>query len=113
MSTTPLVSQDARRFLIQAFKATGCTQCGKRVPDLDWSDLHIHHKEGAVTRALFPRLGGDRLSRQGREAMIAEFLHCEVLCRDCHNKAHSNGTPTENQLPLFVGNGSWHYGAER
>ncbi len=103
-----LVTSDARSNLLRAFKATGCVECRRRYPALDWSELHIDHIDASDKPA---HGAANRLSRMSVADKLSELLTCQVLCVECHYAKHSNGSApvVAGQLEIFVGNGSWHY----
>lgn len=121
MSSTarlPVSAKDGRANLLRAFKATGCAVCGVRYPEVDWSELHIDHidprdkpRSGSSLRGSTPGLANHSgTTGSGAIAtMLAELLLCQVLCHGCHRKKHRGQITTGAQLPLFNGNGSWHY----
>ena len=115
----PLATRDGRANLIRAFKASGCVQCGRRYPELDWSELHIDHidpsakprDDSVVGNA---RRGGGlaaQKSNHGSARILAELLLCQVLCMDCHREKHRQpgSASIEGQLSMFNGTGGWRY----
>lgn len=114
----PLVAKDGRANLIRAFKATGCAKCGRRYPEVDWSELHLDHvdprdKSRAAISSITDNVGGGSIAmfHSGTTAAIlAELLLCQVLCFECHKEKHRSSTaPIEGQLALFNGSGGWRY----
>ena len=86
--------------LQRAFKASGCSRCKRRFPDLDWSELHIHHVDPAAKT-----IHSAYLQRASADEIIPELLKCEVLCVECHRAEHNSSNLCENQLHLFTGAG--------
>jgi len=112
----PLVARDSRSNLIRAFKASGCAECKRRYPELDWSDLHIDHIDPRDKRFGSVGNGPRSLGHYGGagtsvERMMSELLACQVLCVECHKAKHRNGNGAvdERQLELFTGSGTWVY----
>ncbi len=106
MSEQGFAASDGRSNMLRAFKASGCVKCGRRYPELDWSELHAHHLD-ASKKLYTPNI----LARKSVPVILVELLKCQVLCVDCHRLIHSIDMPmSEGQMELFAGNGSWHYG---
>ncbi len=104
-ATNGLATRDGRANLLRAFKASGCVQCSKRYPEVDWSELHLDHidRRDLVHRAA-------RISRLNPDEAIAELLKCQVLCTACHKEKHRGPDDLiEGQITLFAGSGTWVY----
>lgn len=115
----PLVANDSRGNLIRAFKATGCAKCGRRYPEVDWSELHVDHidprdkSREAISSITDAYRGGGSMARfhsGTTTAILAELLKCQVLCFECHREKHrGESRPLDGQLALFNGSGGWRY----
>jgi hypothetical protein len=96
--------------ILRGFKAHGCDDCGKRPPEVLWTDLHAHHVDPATKRIHFGNWTGHHWTE---DDMLQELAsNGLVLCRGCHHKRHRNGGGhlAGQQLPLFGGDGlAWRY----
>lgn len=106
LSNGQVAAKDSRTNLLRAFKASGCVDCGKRWPELDWSELHIDHIDPRQKTSYL----ASQNSRLTVERILTELLKCRVLCTEHHRRRHAiNGTCVIEQLSLFRGSGTWHY----
>ena len=111
------MSRTARN-LIQAFKSSGCSECGVRYPTVGWGGLHCDHIDPRDKRRFGAVASGNGVSgRSGSmstQELLQELLVCQVLCTRCHlRKTKGNGNGHIEQLALFNGSGTWRYGASR
>lgn len=74
-----LLAENARAEVAEA-KAAGCSSCGETDPTV----LDFHHVRGPKLFTI-----GSGAKRVGVATLRAEIAKCEVLCANCHRRAHA------------------------
>lgn len=90
--------------MMRCFKTSGCCECGRRHPELDWGDLHVAHLDKDERSLLF-----FSLDRASAEVVLRELVKCIVLCRWCHLNYDRRTSSIDTQMFLFTGTGqAWN-----
>jgi hypothetical protein len=88
MPRRPNQAQHARDYrnrkldLINAYKATGCVECGEDDPRC----LDLHHRDPSEKHPRLKGVARIRMNGLGYEELLAELSKCDVLCANCHRK---------------------------
>ena len=106
--------RSTRQWMLWAWKLHGCTDCGRRFPEIALQDIHADHLDPGNKRRernhgiANPGDGGLRAINTN-QALLDELLGCEPVCVDCHKARTRRRSQRAEMLAmqetLFVGTG--------